>query len=94
MDTPAVHIVGTKTLSFYLPSKTFIQEDLNSFDHERDFVECLRLAFKAKKNKGNENRILPPTARIMAINKDRIISKFLKPFAIFLLFLCFRITHR
>ena len=28
MDTPAVHIVGTKTLSFYLPSKTFIQEDL------------------------------------------------------------------
>ena len=29
----------------------FLQEDLNSFDHERDFVECLRLAFKAKKNK-------------------------------------------
>ena len=28
MDTPSVHIVGTKTLSFYLPSKTFIQEDL------------------------------------------------------------------
>ena len=29
----------------------FLQEDLSSFDHERDFVECLRLAFKAKKNK-------------------------------------------
>ncbi|MBC8296616.1 MAG: hypothetical protein H8E55_12565 [Pelagibacterales bacterium] len=29
----------------------YIEEDSNSFDHERDFIECLRLAFRAKKNK-------------------------------------------
>ena len=29
----------------------YIQEGDNSFEHEEDFVNCLRLAFKAKKNK-------------------------------------------
>jgi len=30
---------------------SYLEEDSNSFDNERNFVECLRLAFKAKKNK-------------------------------------------
>ena len=40
----------------------------------------------AKKNKGNENNILPPIARIIAINKDKIIIRFRAPFESFLLF--------
>ena len=39
----------------------------------------------ANKNNGKENNNLPPTAKIIAINKDRTIIKFLKPLAIFLL---------
>ena len=43
-------------------------------------------ADKAKKNNGSENSILPPTARIIAINKDKIIIILRTPFAIFLVF--------
>ena len=41
--------------------------------------------YNAKKNNGRENKILPPTARRIAINKDKIISKVLTLFVIFLL---------
>ena len=47
------------------------------------------LIFKAdiaKKNKGNENNILPPIARIIAINKDKIIIKLRTLFESFLVF--------
>ena len=40
----------------------------------------------AKKNKGNENNILPPIARIIAINNDKIIIKLRTPFESFLVF--------
>jgi hypothetical protein len=43
-------------------------------------------ADKAKKNNGNENNILPPIARIIAIIKDKIIIKLRTPFARVLLF--------
>ena len=43
-------------------------------------------AERAKKNNGNENNILPPIAKIIAINKDKIIIKVLTPLAIFFVF--------
>ena len=39
-----------------------------------------------KKNNGNENNILPPIARIIAINKDAIIIRLRTPWAIFCVF--------
>ena len=43
-------------------------------------------ADKAKKNNGKENNILPPIAKIIAINKDKITNKLLTPLAIFCVF--------
>ena len=43
-------------------------------------------ADKAKKNNGKENNILPPIAKIIAINRDKITIKVLTPFAIFWVF--------
>ena len=40
----------------------------------------------AKKNNGNENNILPPIAKIIAINKDKITIKVRTPLAIFCVF--------
>ena len=45
-----------------------------------------RKIISAKKNNGNENNILPPIARIIAINKEKIKIKFLTLFPTFLLF--------
>ena len=38
-------------------------------------------ADKAKKNRGNENSILPPIAKIIAINRDKITIKVLTPYS-------------
>ena len=40
----------------------------------------------AKKNKGNESRILFPIAKIIATNNDKTTIRLLTPFAIFFVF--------
>jgi len=74
MDTPAVNIVGDKTLSFYLPSKTFIQEDLKPGTYK----------IIVQKPRGDTGLVwrFDPIGQEVAVKKNQTVYLELKTFSV------------
>ena len=74
MDTPAVNIVGDETLSFYLPSKTFIQEDLKPGTYK----------IIVQKPRGDTGLVwrFDPIGQKVAVRKNQTVYLELKTFSV------------
>ena len=57
----------------------YIQEGDNSFEHEEDFVHCLRLAFKAKKNKAAVISLMAWSDKMAKLKKEALLLSYGAP---------------